>query len=119
MASPRHISSIPFSETRSHLLPLNLVLDLGYFDLHGVDLLVLDQRDGGGLAVLDGLEGQVCQRDVPLAVVLLTFSVRRQRTLRLNSGIGTRPNAAAPPPLRGRELTPPPVSSAWRRAAGR
>lgn len=61
-----------------HLLSLDVVLDLGDFDLHGVDLLVLDQRDGGGLAVLDGLEGQVSQRDVPLTVVLLPFSVGRQ-----------------------------------------
>ena len=42
-----------------HLLSLDLVLDLGDFDLHGVDLLILHQRDGGGLAVLEGLEGQV------------------------------------------------------------
>lgn len=59
-----------------YLLSLNLILYLGDFDLHGVDLLVLDQRDGGGLAVLNGLKGQICQRDVPLTVILLTFAVR-------------------------------------------
>lgn len=63
---------------RPHLFSLDLVLDLGYFDLHGVDLLVLDQRDRGGLTVLDGLEGQISQRDVPLTVILLPLSVGGQ-----------------------------------------
>lgn len=57
---------------------MDLVLDQGDFDLNGVDLLILDQRDGGGLAVLDGLEGQVGQWDVPLTVILLPFSVGGQ-----------------------------------------
>lgn len=68
----RHPSVYP------HLFSLDLVLDLGDFDLHGVDLLVLDQRDGGGLTVLDGLEGQVSQWEVPLTVILLPFSVGGQ-----------------------------------------
>lgn len=58
-----------------HLFSLDLILDLRYFDLHGVDLLVLDQRNGGGLTVLNGLEGQISQWDVPLTVILLPFSV--------------------------------------------
>lgn len=62
----------------SHLFSLDLILDLGYFDLHGINLLILDERDGVGLAVLDGLEGQISQWDVPLTVVLLPFSVGRQ-----------------------------------------
>lgn len=61
-----------------HLFSLDLVLDLGYFDLHGVDLFVLDKRDGGGLAVLDGLEGQISQWDVPLTIILLPFPVGGQ-----------------------------------------
>lgn len=58
-----------------HLFSLDLILDLGHFDLHGIDLLVLDQRNGGGLTVLNGLEGQISQWDVPLTVILLPFSV--------------------------------------------
>lgn len=58
-----------------HLFSLDLILDLGYFDLHGIDLLVLDQRNGGGLTVLNGLEGQISKWDVPLTVILLPFSV--------------------------------------------
>lgn len=61
-----------------NLLSLDLVLDLGDFDLHGINLLILDQRDGGGLTVLDGLEGQVSQWDVPLTVILLPFPVGGQ-----------------------------------------
>lgn len=61
-----------------HLLSLDLILDLGDFDFHGVNLLILDQRDGGGLTVLNGLEGQVSQWDVPLTVILLPFSVGGQ-----------------------------------------
>lgn len=62
----------------AHLLSLDLILDLRYFDLHGVDLLVLDQRDRCGLAVLDGLEGQISQWNVPLTVILLPFPVGGQ-----------------------------------------
>lgn len=65
----------------SHLLSLDLILDLGDFNLHGVDLLILDQRDGGGLAVLDGLEGHISQWDVPLTVILLPFPIGRQDRL--------------------------------------
>lgn len=61
-----------------HLLSLDFVLDLGDFDLHAVDLLILDQRDGGGLTILNGLEGQVSQWDVPFTVILLPFSVGGQ-----------------------------------------
>lgn len=57
---------------------MDLVLDQGDFDLYGVDLLILDQRDGAGLTVLNGLESQVSQWDVPLTVILLPFSVGAQ-----------------------------------------
>lgn len=86
---------------QDYLLSLDLILDLGYLDLHGVDLLVLDQRNRGGLAVLDGLEGQVSQRDVPLAIILLTFPVRGQgacrylRIYRWNAAGGTPTHPAA------------------------
>lgn len=66
---------VEFLRAHPHLLSLDVVLDLGYFDLHGVDLLVLDQRDRSGLTVLDGLEGQIGQWDVPLTVILLPLSV--------------------------------------------
>lgn len=59
---------------RPHLFSLDVVLDLGYFDLYNFDPLILDQRDGGGLTVLDGLEGQISQRDVPLTVIMLPLS---------------------------------------------
>lgn len=67
--------SLSLTGLRPHLFSLDLVLELGYFDLHGIDLLILDQGDWGGLAVLNGLEGQIGQWDVPLAVILLSFSV--------------------------------------------
>ena len=58
-----------------HLLSLDLILDLGDFNLHCINFLILDQRDRGGLTVLDGLEGQVSQWDVPLTVILLPFPI--------------------------------------------
>lgn len=60
-----------------HPFSLDFMLDLGNLDLHRIDILVLDQRDGTGLTVIDGLEGHVGQRDVPFAVILLPFSLRR------------------------------------------
>lgn len=62
-----------------YLFSLDVVLDLGDFDLHGVYLLVLDQRDWSRLAVLESLKGEVGQRDVPLTVVLLPFPVKSMR----------------------------------------
>lgn len=64
---------------RPHLFFLDVGLDLGYFDLHSFDLLILDQRDRGGLTILDGLEVQISQRDVPLKVIMLPLSVGGQK----------------------------------------
>lgn len=44
-------------QVASHLLSLEVVLDLRHSDLHGVDFLVLDQWDRSRLTVLNGLEG--------------------------------------------------------------
>lgn len=62
---------------------MDIVLDLGDFDLQCINLLILNERNGAGLTVLDGLKGQVSQGDVPLTVILLPFPVEIQDTRRL------------------------------------
>lgn len=64
-----------FEVCGSYLLSLDLILDLGDFDLHSINLFLLDQRDGRGFTVLNVLKRQVSQWDVPLTVILLRFSV--------------------------------------------
>ena len=59
----------------AHLLSLDVTLDLGDLDLHGVQLLVQHQGDvGRSLRLVHRLEAEVRERDVPLAVVLLGFA---------------------------------------------
>lgn len=59
----------------SHLLSLDIILDLGYLDLHGIQLLVQHQRDAGScLRLVHRLEAEIREWDVPLAVILLGFA---------------------------------------------
>lgn len=58
-----------------HLLSLDVALDLGDLDLHGIQLLVQHQGDAGcGLRLVHRLKAEVREWDVPLAVVLLGFA---------------------------------------------
>lgn len=63
------------SKNRSHLLPLDVALDLGDFDLQGIQFLIWHQRDvGDGLQFIHHLEVEVRERNVPFAVILLGFA---------------------------------------------
>lgn len=62
-------------QNRSHLLPLDVALDLGDFDLQGIQFLIWHQRDvGDGLQFIHHLEVEVRERNVPFAVILLGFA---------------------------------------------
>lgn len=60
-----------------YLLFLYLTLQDWDLDLHLLDLVLRqDLNTGTGVGVVQGLESQVCQRDVPLALVLLVATGR-------------------------------------------
>lgn len=62
-------------QNRSHLLPLDVAFDLGDFDLQGIQFLIWHQRDvGDGLQFIHHLEAEVRERNVPFAVILLSFA---------------------------------------------
>lgn len=57
------------------LLSLDVTLDLGDLDLHGIQLLVQHQGDVGcSLGLVHCLEAEIRERDVPFTVVLLGFA---------------------------------------------
>lgn len=75
----RPVSALPWSAQLLYLFPLDVVLDLGYLDLHGIQLLIRYQWDVGHcLRLIHHLETEVSERDVPLAVILLAFSERQE-----------------------------------------
>lgn len=65
---------------QAYLLLLDLALQGRDLDLHLLDLVLGQDLDAvAGVGVVQGLEGQVRQRDVPLALVLLMASVHESR----------------------------------------
>lgn len=72
------VSALPWGARLLYLFPLDVVLDLGYLDLHGIQFLIRYQRDiGHCFRLIHHLETEVSERDVPLAVILLAFSERQ------------------------------------------
>lgn len=71
------------SPRRSHLLSLDVALDLGDFDLQGIQFLIWHQRDVGQcLQFVHHLEAEVRERNVPFTVILLGFAgVERERNI--------------------------------------
>lgn len=58
----------------SHLLSLDVTLDLGDFDLQGVQFLIRHHRDvGHRLQFIHRLEAEIRERNVPFTVILLGF----------------------------------------------
>lgn len=111
----------------SHLL-LHLALDGRDLHLHVLQLVVGDDVHlRAVLRLLRRGEHQVGQGHVPLAVVLLVLPAAEARVLSILSILPAlpvpRPPTPCPFPLEDRApsalLTPPPSSSAWRRAARR
>lgn len=63
-----------------YLLLLDLALQGRDLDLHLLDLVLGQHLDAGArVRVVQGLEGQVGQRDVPLALVLLVAAAGEER----------------------------------------
>lgn len=61
-----------------YLFTLDVILYLGYLDLHGIQFLIRYQWDiGHCLRLIHHLETKVSERDVPFAVILLAFSERQ------------------------------------------
>lgn len=72
------VSASPGSAQLLYLFPLDVVLDLGYLDLHGIQFLIRYQWDVGHcLRLIHHLETEVSEWDIPLAVILLAFSERQ------------------------------------------
>lgn len=64
-----------------YLLFLDLVLQGRDLDLHLLYLVLRQDLDAmTRVRVVQGLKGQVCQRDVPLALILLMAAVDEKRT---------------------------------------
>lgn len=64
-----------------YLLFLDLVLQGRDLDLHLLYLVLRQDLDTmTRVRVVQGLKGQVCQRDVPLALILLMAAVDEKRT---------------------------------------
>lgn len=62
-----------------YLFTLDVILDLGYLDLHGIQFLIRYQWDiGHCLRLIHHLETKVSEWDVPFAVILLAFSERQK-----------------------------------------
>lgn len=68
------------TRSKTHLLFLDLALQGRDLDLHLLYLVLRQDLDAmTGVGVVQGLKGQVCQGDVPLALVLLMASVHQER----------------------------------------
>lgn len=62
-----------------YLFTLDIILDLGYLDFHGIQFLIRYQWDVGHcLGLIHHLETKVSEWDVPFAVILLAFSERQK-----------------------------------------
>lgn len=62
-----------------YLFTLDIILDLGYLDFHGIQFLIRYQWDVGNcLGLIHHLETKVSEWDVPFAVILLAFSERQK-----------------------------------------
>lgn len=65
--------------TLFYLFTLDIILDLWYLDLHGIQFLIRYQWDVGHcLGLIHHLETKVSEWDVPFAVILLAFSERQK-----------------------------------------